>query len=1139
MTGGTKIKRKTNAKEDDAYRSEDESANASRASAAKKKKKKSSVASTAASTSSSAKRKASKKKAMKKADSLMSGLTGMSDHHLESNGKKKKVPKDIDRTETYLKENIDNDAISCLTETSKTSKASKASRASRASKSTRGTSTKRRKKRSSSKKSKKKDFINENRNPDSPSNHSERSRRSRSGSKKKIKHIPASRLKNDDEISTSSEKSGSKRSKSKTKDPSKDLSTLERRDRLYRNKSKKSMASSLTSAYYSRDDLGNDSLRSMRSTSNHSRTSTASSRSNTRKKSNKFGPDGNVRLKILPDGTVKASVPKRTQSVDRNHLVRANSVRDSDSDDVSLSDSSDEESRSSRRGMRSNFNRSNSLDDVRQMALVSQRQRHIPASSVPTVSRGHPPPVRIAARGNSVEVRSVSADHVRDMQRHLVRNGSHRSVDHARNANPNMNGRLYVAPSAREAPLRRGVSRNSSAPLRSAMRPSISRTGSARGPYQQHRGPLRSTKSAYLQQAQRRPPGRTSSKELTTAQHVEMLRGLTMGSNGPSSRNFDNNSQRRRSTSQPPGGPQGMHGDSRHGRRSLSPSRGILRSSSHRGDRSVSNRGDRNFSNRGDRSVSNRGDRSDRGFSNKEFRRENSLYKNPSKSDIMDTSDLDPYDLEDQGSMKLNNEEESESERELLNDSKHVIGFDTRDTSGIDRRDMSTTKSKRLSRSSSEGSLFGFSTHSYQSNRSQMSIDAKESFEDDPKWKVPLRYLHLLPPYKGESKLHRKIRIFTWISMLLDFIAAMVAVIQYSGSTMCCGEQLFDTLMNINWDALFRVVTVMYMCMIFAEIVPVIKNGIPFNIVNPAIGLLITFGMFFDDEIAEAVLMWVIEALAIFFEFMVYRVNARIYFETTFKLSQVDEEIEALKKKRKQYVEDMMNGNSRDGGSMHGSWHGSHGSFHGSRQGSWHGSHGSFHGSRHGSRHGPTHHSRDRSRSRDLEMGRSVSPPHQRPYYDDDDDESLSGHSFGGDDDEDFHDELSPSGRSIKPNNPAPRIMSRQGSKLHEQVHRPSTLNRAQSRDVLGSSTHSYGGSTAITGITGMTGGKIRLPGEIKMNKLLRKRRILRENKKAESNELHYHFVGTILNIGLAVVAMIFIVTIASTVSSSTYLAVE
>jgi hypothetical protein len=880
---------------------------------------------------------------------------------------------------------------------------------------------------------------------------------------------------------------------------------LDKRDRLYHGKSKRlrvhSTASSVTSAYYSRDvdSTENDSGRRTRSLSRHSSTSSASSKSNNKKRTNKFGKDGNVRLKILPDGSIKASVPKRSQSFDSNDVLLGNSSNEySDSDSISLSDSSDEE----RPGIR----RTNSLDAVKEMSLVTRRANNMrsstannrnesnhTSSSSATTSRKNPPPVRISSRGDSVEVRSISADHIREMQRTLVRNSSHDSSRNTRNignANNNKNGRLYLAPSPRGPPPRRGVNRNASAPLRSAMKspPSaFNRKGSGRGP--QQRAPLRKTTS-FSQQTQRRPPSRTNSKDMSTAEHVEMLKGLA--------RNNSNNSQRRRSFSQPPDDLEGTTGHSRRGRRtskttptsrSLSPSRGILRNSD----------------------------------INKESNNLDSLVKLLSKSDIVDSADRDVD--EDEGSVALHYYgDDGDSEHESLNDSKHILGMDRTEPR---TKDLPRTRSRRpgVKRTSSNGSLMGFSTHSFMSNRSQMSIDSKEGFDDDPKWKAALRYVHLLPPHREETKLTKKIRIFTWLSMSLDFIAALVGLVQYSGSTLCCGKPIFDVLMDIDWDVLFRVVTVLYLCMIFCEIVPVVKNGIPFNIVNPAIGLIITFGMFFDDSIAEAVAMWVIEALAIFFEFMVYRVNARQYFETSFKLSQVDEELEALKLKRKQFIEMArpLNEGSMHKGSMHGSRHGN--STHGSRHG----------GSRHGSRHYPRDNSRDNG---DLEMGHSYDDEGDGDY--DDDEDSLSGHSFGGD--EDFYDEKTPSGRSILTNSvakdppPPPRTLKiRQGSRLSEQSRRPSNhLSRINSRDTLGaSSTHSRGASTAVTGGTGMTGGRIRLPGEVKQNRLLRQRRILRENKKAESKDLHYHFVGSVLNVGLGVTAMIFIVTIASTVSTS------
>ena len=955
----------------------------------------------------------------------MSDLTGLMDHSSETNGSQtNKASKRLNSKTKSLDEHfganseessvLDDDGVSCLTENSKSTKGTARSKSKK----------KKKKKRSPSKKSNKISSIDENHDQHSTTNKSVGSRRSKSR-----------RSKYDDEISISTNTS--------------DRSKLDKRDRLYHSKSYTSSGSSVTSRNHCRDDDGmnKNSVRRTKSLPLNARTSKLSTRLNAKKKANTFGNNGNIKLKILADGSVRASVPKRSNLVDRDQILRASRIdkgSDSDSDSVSLSDSSDEDWAPSRRGVRAILERSMSLQQVREMALVSKRNNATPPSSAAAPSRSQPP-IRLAARSNSFKVRSTSADYVREMQGHLVRTSSHKSLENSRTAgNPNSkNVRLYAAASARGTPLRRGVNRNSSEPLRSAMRrPSYSGTS-----LNQPRGPPPSTKSAYVHNTQRRPPVRRNSNDLSTAEHVEILRGLA-------TRNFDNNSQRSRSSSQPPSNIEDIPRGSRRGRRSsktastcrsLPPNREALRNNSHRS------------------------------YSRKESYDQNPLFNHLRKSDL-DSGDL-------KNSMALNQDnEDHDSEHESLNDSRHVIGIDNGDFP------ISRNRRKQLCRESS-----GYSTHSMQSNRSQMSIDKQETFESDPKWKAALRYIYLFPPSKHESKLKKKTRIFTWIAMLLDFIAAIVAAAQYQGSTTCCGEPVFDIIMDINWDILFRVITYLYMCMIPAEIIPVIKNGIPFNIVNPAIGMIITFGMFFDDSIAEAVAMWVIEALAIFMEFMVYRVNARIYFESSFKLTQVDEELKTLRKKQKGFVEMLQ------GGSSHSSGHGD---------------------SRHGSRHksGPRNgYSTDGSRSNsmeDLEMGRNS--------YDaeDEDEDSLSGNSFGCD--EDFYDDL-----------PSRIINSRQGSHQPEQIRRNSKLRRTKSRNVLGSSTHSNCASTTVTGITGMTGGNIRLPWEIKKNKLLRQRRILRMNKQKEKKELRYHFIGSVLNVSLATVAMIFIVTIASTVSTS------
>jgi hypothetical protein len=313
---------------------------------------------------------------------------------------------------------------------------------------------------------------------------------------------------------------------------------------------------------------------------------------------------------------------------------------------------------------------------------------------------------------------------------------------------------------------------------------------------------------------------------------------------------------------------------------------------------------------------------------------------------------------------------------------------------------------------------------------------------------------------------------------------------------------LFSSL-DLNWDILFRVVTALYIVLVLAEIIPVIKKGMPFNIVNPTIGFIITIGMFFDDSIAEAVAMWVIEALAIFFEFLVYRVNARIFRETNDRLKQIDESLENVKKSRRLILET----------------------------------------SRHNSRYYSSQNSTD-----DMEMNGRKSPlgskilhQYDGDFDSGDDGDSLSGHSFGDDDDDD--DDFSEPSFDEEKNTTIPetavspqRIIK--STKSRETIEKPTrnpALTTSLSRNPNIQRTKSTNSnletnSSAHSYCTSGRGRTPTIPGERKQNQLLRDRRILREKKKAQEKDLQYHFVGTILNVSLAVIALILIIAIASTV---------
>ena len=131
-------------------------------------------------------------------------------------------------------------------------------------------------------------------------------------------------------------------------------------------------------------------------------------------------------------------------------------------------------------------------------------------------------------------------------------------------------------------------------------------------------------------------------------------------------------------------------------------------------------------------------------------------------------------------------------------------------------------------------SLMDLSGHSYKSSLDLMSLDKTELWPNDPTWKKTLRYIRILPPHPQERPERRWIRIYIWVALLLDFIAALVSLMQYNGVTTCCGEPMFSLLfLNINWTQLIRIVTYLYMVLIFAEVIPVVRGGMPFNLVNP------------------------------------------------------------------------------------------------------------------------------------------------------------------------------------------------------------------------------------------------------------------------------------------------------------------
>ena len=79
---------------------------------------------------------------------------------------------------------------------------------------------------------------------------------------------------------------------------------------------------------------------------------------------------------------------------------------------------------------------------------------------------------------------------------------------------------------------------------------------------------------------------------------------------------------------------------------------------------------------------------------------------------------------------------------------------------------------------------------SHHTSRSMPSV-APLPFPDDTRLKKFLRYIRILPPEENEQPAYRKIRIFTWCSLVLDFINAVVALATFGQVTTCCDKPIW------------------------------------------------------------------------------------------------------------------------------------------------------------------------------------------------------------------------------------------------------------------------------------------------------------------------------------------------------------
>jgi len=135
-----------------------------------------------------------------------------------------------------------------------------------------------------------------------------------------------------------------------------------------------------------------------------------------------------------------------------------------------------------------------------------------------------------------------------------------------------------------------------------------------------------------------------------------------------------------------------------------------------------------------------------------------------------------------------------------------------------------------------------------------------------------------------------------WMTLVCDLVAAIVAFVTFQDVTYCCGTPILQIAGQLHWKLLIRVLTYVYLAMVFLEIYPVVRQGFPFNIVNPLVGFVITFAMFFDDSMVEALTLWVIETTAIICEYALYRLKVRQNTQNAKELKEVGRKTKRLRK---------------------------------------------------------------------------------------------------------------------------------------------------------------------------------------------------------------------------------------------------
>lgn len=200
-------------------------------------------------------------------------------------------------------------------------------------------------------------------------------------------------------------------------------------------------------------------------------------------------------------------------------------------------------------------------------------------------------------------------------------------------------------------------------------------------------------------------------------------------------------------------------------------------------------------------------------------------------------------------------------------------------------KDKKETRRTALIRSKSKGSFCTLETlHDEEMEAIRREIEAQVKSEEEetttlslPSILVRILIVFRILPNERENwtRLHIGLRLAQYSAVLLDLGASIYSVRTFSGISHCCGKPLlnFGDDGGTNWCKVFMKLTYVYMLLVILEIYPVVRTGVPFNLINPPLGFFLTLVLFFDDGRGTAWTLWVVEVLSVLFEFLVLRLK--------------------------------------------------------------------------------------------------------------------------------------------------------------------------------------------------------------------------------------------------------------------------